>query len=248
MLINLALDAGEIMVASGAETRRVEDTMERILSLGGNNMPEALNLSTILIVSIHSPLSGSLTITRKVPERSINLQKICMVNSISRNFVNGSLTIEEAYQELAKVYHEPSFPAALVTACYGIASGGFTMMFLGTIKDGIGAFFTGIVLGIFMSILTKYSSSYFLNSLFGGVCGALFALLFFSFGIGSHYDIVIVGSIMPLFPGVTITNAIRDIMEGNFLSGTAKVMEAVLIAVAIATGVGSVLWLHGMIV
>ena len=46
---------------------------------------------------------------------------------------------------------------------------------------------------------------------------------------------------MPLVPGVAITNAIRDIMAGDFLSGTARVVEAVLIAVAIASGVGPVL-------
>lgn len=31
-LINLALDAGEIMLKNGAETFRVQDTMKRILS------------------------------------------------------------------------------------------------------------------------------------------------------------------------------------------------------------------------
>ena len=34
-LINLALDAGEIMLKNGAETFRVQDTMKRILSTTG---------------------------------------------------------------------------------------------------------------------------------------------------------------------------------------------------------------------
>ena len=34
-LLNLALDAGEIMLTSGAETYRVQDTMLRILSVSG---------------------------------------------------------------------------------------------------------------------------------------------------------------------------------------------------------------------
>ena len=41
-LINLALDAGEIMLASGAETFRVQDTMQRILSVSGKEKIEAL--------------------------------------------------------------------------------------------------------------------------------------------------------------------------------------------------------------
>ena len=57
MLLNLALDAGEIMLAAGAETHRVEDTMERILAMGGENLPEAITFSNVLIVSIQSTFS-----------------------------------------------------------------------------------------------------------------------------------------------------------------------------------------------
>ena len=244
MLLNLALDAGEIMIASGAETHRVEDTMERILRAGGNNLPEAMALSTILIVSIHSPLSGSLTMTRKVPVRTINFQKICSVNALSRKFVEGKISIEETYQRLLAIYKEPFFPSYLSILSYGLASGAFSLMFLGNVMDSIGAVFTGCILGIALILLSKKKTPYFLNSLFGGVIVSIFAIFFSRLGIGNHYDIVIVGSIMPLLPGVTITNAIRDIMEGNFLSGTCKVMEALLIAVAIAGGVGVVLSIY----
>lgn len=51
-LLNLALDAGEIMLTSGAETYRVQDTMLRILSVSGRKHVEALALSTMLIVSL----------------------------------------------------------------------------------------------------------------------------------------------------------------------------------------------------
>lgn len=245
MLLNMALDAGEIMLSSGAETHRVEDTMERILLAGGNNLPEATALSTILIVSIHSPLSGSLTMTRKVPMRTINFHKICSVNALSRKFVAGKLTIEETYQRLLAIYKAPSFSPFQTVLAYGFASGAFSLMFLGNILDSIGALFTGFMLGIALHLLSKKKTPYFLNTLFGSIIVSIFAILFSRLGIGNHYDIVIVGSIMPLLPGVTITNAIRDIMEGNFLSGTSKVMEALLIAVAIAGGVGIVLSVYG---
>ena len=50
-LINLALDAGEIMLASGAETFRVQDTMQRILSVSGKEKIEALAMCTLLMVT-----------------------------------------------------------------------------------------------------------------------------------------------------------------------------------------------------
>lgn len=83
-LLKFTLDAGEIMLASGAETHRVQDTMHRILSVSHSTGVEAMAMSTFLIVSIPSKKSGSLTLTRGVYNRSVNFEKICSVNDISR--------------------------------------------------------------------------------------------------------------------------------------------------------------------
>ena len=50
---------------------------------------------------------------------------------------------------------------------------------------------------------------------------------------------------MLLVPGLAITNAIRDTVAGDFLSGLSRAAEAFLIAVAIAVGTGAVIsiWL-----
>jgi len=60
-------------------------------------------------------------------------------------------------------------------------------------------------------------------------------------GLGNNINSIIIGTIMPLVPGISLTNAIRDILEGDFLSGSARILDAILIAVAIATGVGTVM-------
>jgi uncharacterized membrane protein YjjP (DUF1212 family) len=43
---------------------------------------------------------------------------------------------------------------------------------------------------------------------------------------------------MIFLPGVAITNAVRDTLAGDMLSGATKGIEAVVIAVSIASGVG----------
>lgn len=53
-----------------------------------------------------------------------------------------------------------------------------------------------------------------------------------------NMDIVIVSAIMPIVPGVAITNAIRDTLQGDYLSGCARILEAFLKAASIALGVG----------
>lgn len=51
-------------------------------------------------------------------------------------------------------------------------------------------------------------------------------------------DIVIISCIMPMVPGVAITNAVRDTLQGDYLSGGARILEAFLKAAGIALGIG----------
>ncbi len=57
-------------------------------------------------------------------------------------------------------------------------------------------------------------------------------------------NVIIIGSIMPLVPGVAFTNAIRDTIEGNLVSGVSRAVEALIVAASIATGVGVILKLY----
>ena len=75
-LINLALDAGEIMLASGAETFRVQDTMQRILSVSGREKIEALAMCTLLMVTLPREEKGPLSMARAVKNRDLNFEKI----------------------------------------------------------------------------------------------------------------------------------------------------------------------------
>ena len=91
-LINLALDAGEIMLASGAETFRVQDTMQRILSVSGREKIEALAMCTLLMVTLPREEKGPLSMARAVKNRDLNFEKICAVNDMSRAFVSGKIS------------------------------------------------------------------------------------------------------------------------------------------------------------
>ena len=62
--------------------------------------------------------------------------------------------------------------------------------------------------------------------------------VFKKFGLGEHLEFMIIGSIMPLIPGYAFTNAIREIADGDYISGSVRMLDALLIFVCIAIGVG----------
>lgn len=236
-LLNLALDAGEIMLMSGAETFRVQDTMLRILSVSGREKVEALALSTMLIVSLPREEKGPLSMARGVRDRSVNFEKICAVNEMSRAFVSGNISLEEATTELKNIGNAPRFSDLAIIIAYSLTSGGLTLVYNGTLLDGLIAFIIGLILGVAAVLNTKWKTPYFFNPLLGGAITGVLAMVAYKFMPQSHIDMIIVGSIMPLLPGLTLTKAIRDILEGNFISGTSRLVEALLVACGIAAGV-----------
>ena len=90
-------------------------------------------------------------------------------------------------------------------------------------------------------LFSKFKINDFFTNIFGGALSALVALTSVKLGLASSYDNIIIGSIMLLVPGLAITNAIRDTIAGDLVAALSRALEAFLIAVAIATGSGTVL-------
>ena len=61
-----------------------------------------------------------------------------------------------------------------------------------------------------------------------GICTNLIAPL--------HMDKIMIGYIMLLIPGLAMTNAVRNVLVGNTISGIMRLIEAVLWAAALALG------------
>ena len=56
---------------------------------------------------------------------------------------------------------------------------------------------------------------------------------------GDRYaDTVIIGAIMPIVPGAAFTIAIRDTLQGDYVAGSAKVLESLIKVAAIVVGAG----------
>ena len=84
----------------------------------------------------------------------------------------------------------------------------------------------------------KLDTNLFYKSILASALSALLACFFVFLGFGSE---IIIGVFMTLLPGVMITNFMREIIVGDWLTGITKLVEALLIATGIALGTGIVL-------
>lgn len=240
-LLVLATLAGRIMLKSGAEIYRVEDTIIRICkSRKGIKYVDAYIVPTGIFISLE--YNGELmSYIKRIKTISIDLNKINMVNEFSRSFVSSHMAVDKGIEELKRINKINTYMTLPKTIFGSLAAAFFCILFGGSILDFIGSFIVSFFVLTIVNIISKLELTFFIDNLVGAIIASLFSHILVRIGIGENIDKVIIGSIMCLVPGVAITNAIRDTMSGDFLSGLSRGMEAVFSAIAIALGVGIIL-------
>lgn len=227
--------AGKIMLVSGAETYRVEDTMNRIALACGAADPQSY--ATPTGINFSTEIAGTTNFMRVI-KRSTDLHKIAEVNEISRQITAGEIGLQRSYELLCEVEREKlAYSAWFQILTAGAVSGCFAIMFGGAWADFLPAVIAGCLGFAGMLSFEKVVEIRFLADFFGSFLIGVASFFFISIGFGASLDMIIIGAVMPLVPGLHITNAIRDLMAGHLVAGVSKGIEALLTALAIGAGV-----------
>lgn len=104
LLLDTAVMAGEILLESGAETWRVEDTMLRMLRMSGLKTADVLALTTGFVVTLDDPAMDSMTVMRSVESRATDLNRIHAVNQLSRDFCEGNIDLDALFHRVRDIY------------------------------------------------------------------------------------------------------------------------------------------------
>jgi len=234
-VIEVCLLAGKLMLQNGAETYRVEDTMKRIAASLGIRESHSYVTPTVIIFSIDE---AGQTKLRRITERSTDLHKVAIVNDISRKISEGELPLTEAYELLKDIDSKNvSYPIWAQVLAAAFVSGSFVIMFYGGWLNFFPAFFAGgagfsCLIYVHRLVKIKFFAE-FVSSFLIGVLSYIFVKINF----GNNFDNIVIGSVMPLVPGILITNAVRDLMAGHLVAGLSKGAEAFLTAFAIGAGI-----------
>ena len=239
LLVETAVLAGEVMLVSGAEIYRVEDTIKRILQNADRRTSEAIVLSTGIFVTLNDPELEPITVIRRVTDRSTNLNKVYLVNNVSRQFCSGNMTVEAAYEELQKACKAQQYRPWMKNAGVICVSLFFALLLGGGAVDCTAAAFAGALSAGVIWMSGRIRLNVFCQTSLGAFSIAVAALMMKQWVLPDlKRDIVIIGCIMPLVPGVIFTTAIRDTLNGDYAAGAARIMEAAVVALAVAAGVG----------
>ena len=245
LLIDTAMLAAVMILENGGETFRAEETASRICACLGEDAAEVVAFPTCIIISANSD-DGKVSSVIRIKERSINLFRVERVNYYSRAFSEKKITLDELREKLRALKNSKITSNFLISIFAAISSAMFTLLFESRIDfvalfDSTVAFICAFIMQyVLMSTRLKRSYGFTRTFVGSGLIAVIAVACTSLFGIG-NLDCIIIGAITPILPGISLTNAIRDTVTGDIISGTARIVDTLLIAVAIAGGVGVVL-------
>ena len=237
-IIHIAAEAGKIILENGGETYRVEQTITMICRSYGIPRTESFVTPTGIMISITNSDHQTVSLIRRINIRTVNLRKVAMINNLSRLLVSNPLSIEDIRKEINYINNLPPYSLRTTTFFSACSAGFFTLLFGGNYKDFFVAFIIGALINYLSDFLDKLDVNSFLKYMLGGALAAFIALVANSTGLVGNMDTIIIGSIMLLVPGIAITNAIRDTIAGDLVSGISRSVEALFVAIAIAAEIG----------
>lgn len=245
-ILFLAVETGDALLRNGAEVYRVEDTVIHILEAYGVESFDVYVLSNGIFASANEDKEDACSMVRHIPLGSTHLGRIAAINQLSRDICTHECSLQDALHRLEKCKNIPDNRFFSQLFFCGLGCGCFTYLFGGTLPDSVTAFCIGMPLQAFVVLLRKRKTSKFMVNILGSALVTLLSLFLHSLHAPIFYDKVIIGDIMPLVPGIALTTSIRDLFNGDYLSGAIHMIDALLTAFCIAVGVGAIITLYHM--
>ena len=238
--LETVLYAGNLLLSSGAEIYRAEETMHRIADAMHIKDLDAYVTNRGIFASGNVPGKGIESRIMSVPDKELNIDKIEAVNELSREFCSNRMDLSYLKASLQNIANMGEQNVGERILSYFLGAGCFSYAIGTSFRDSLCAAIIGSLVGFYM-IWSKYRiKSRVLITIIASVLTAVLSNLCVAIGLGSQLSFIIIGAMMDLVPGVAFVNSVREFSQNNFATGQTLLTSALLTCVSMASGVALV--------
>ena len=237
-------EIGFLLLKSGAEIYRVEDSITRMCEGYGFTNVEIFAIPTYYNLSLN--LKDGTLYNKSIRSRRnrVHLDRLHALNDLSRRIASGNIDYNQIKKEIEDIKNiKLNLP--LIFLGYILSSSMFCVFFGGNFKEMIVSGIVGGGLYFLIYALELLDINSIVRTLLGSMYLSTMAILAYKASVIDNHATVIIGVLMCLVPGIAITNSLRDVISGDFVSGVSRLIEALLIATSIAVGVGFMMTILG---
>jgi uncharacterized membrane protein YjjP (DUF1212 family) len=173
----------------------------------------------------------------RVREWGIDLDKLLHVDRVFNEVAAGKRTVEAAREELLSLETRAStYGAPWIWLAMAATGAGAAVLFRGRAFDVAAATLVALVIHALGRVLGRHPQARFLNDFVGSLLASLLATGA-TVALGCSRDAVLLAGLLTLFPGMTFTTGLAELVQKNLVAGAARLMEASVTFVALIFGI-----------
>ncbi len=235
-LVSCILDLGEILLVSGAEVGRIEDTISRLCRAYGFVRTDIFTIPSSIILTVKTEDGRAITQTRRIKVYETDLEQVELVNALSRELCSAPMDVAQFEERIAVIRQNKRYSLWVLYPAYTLTAAVFTMFFGGNISDAAASAVCAVLIYFLLRMGRRIELHSMILTISCAAIGGLSAVLLTRSGLGSSIHSIILGNIMLMIPGLALTTSLRDLISGDIISGLLGLCTAVLKAIAIAVG------------
>ncbi len=229
--------AARLILENGGETYRVEETVTRMGHAFGFDEVEAFAVPSGIFISYRKGDGSIETAVKRVRKGATDLTRVDAVNAISRRMETEKLSCEEVMDCLKEIEgRRAKLTKWQLMLALGMSSAGWAVMFGGGAWDAVIAFVVSTLAQGVAFLLDRAGMRSMVATLTGCFLGTILPMFFHLLTGLLMVDSAVAACLMPMLPGLAMTNAVQDTMRGDMVSGIASATSAVLTAAMVAGG------------
>ncbi|MFJ9312892.1 threonine/serine exporter family protein [Pimelobacter simplex] len=240
--LDLCLKVGEVLLSSGAGAADVVATMRALArSLGIRHTQVDVTFTSLAMSVQQGPDEAPVVQIRQVTQREIDYEDLTRVDHLVREVVAGRTDLEEARTQLAQIVSSGhARPRWAATVGWGLMCGGVGLQLGGSPVVVLVAMLAAICIDRLQLLMTRRRLPGFYQQVAGGVVATVLAALGTRLAepwVHLNASLVVTANIIMLLAGIGFMGAIQDALSGFFVTGGARILEAVLATAGIIAGV-----------
>lgn len=246
-LLQNILDMGEMLLSSGAEVKRVEDTLNRMGAACGAENVNIFVITASIMATMEFQGNIRVTQIRRIARSpKYDFRKLEALNRLSRDcctsgVCGNGITGEELEKKLRVWKKGENIWERYVGSL--LVTGSFAIYFGGNLIDGLAAAAFAPSICFFQNRIEPFCPN---KVTFYSICSftvGVFICLLSQWTGFFHYDRVLMGDMMLLLPGLALMNSVRDVLAGNTISGIMRLTESLIWTGALVVGFMGAIWL-----
>ncbi|MGE5944057.1 MAG: threonine/serine ThrE exporter family protein [Flavobacteriales bacterium] len=234
--VDLLLEISSLLMVSGANTNRVNLSIDRFASALQFNTSCFISHKSIIMTVYEDQTTQSCTRVKNIPPYAINFSIISAVSKASWTAIEEQWDLDKMAQEIEIIKKQSRYPKLVVLIAVSLAGAGFCNIFNGDYIN-MGVAFASTFIGLLIFQLThREGYNVYLRIFSASLIASVLASLGIVFKLGANPETALATSILFLVPGVALINSFTDFLDNNIINGLVRYTTGLMTVLAIALG------------